>query len=82
MLAQRQEQLGLFDGVDPQVGLQVQVEVQHFDRVAGLFGDLGEDEGFNILIRWEMARRMQGLRRAQVDLSPLDCPFPRRFVAL
>ncbi len=32
------ERFGLFDGVDSQVGFQVQVEVEHLGWIAGLFG--------------------------------------------
>ena len=38
-LADLGEQFGLFDGVDAQVGFQVEVQVEQFGRVAGLLGD-------------------------------------------
>ena len=38
-LADGGEQFGLFDGVDAEVGFEVEVHVEQFGRVAGLFGD-------------------------------------------
>ena len=38
-LADRGEHLGLLDRVDPEVGLEVEVQVEHLGRVAGLLGD-------------------------------------------
>ena len=40
--------LGLFDGVDAEVGFEVEVEGEHVCGVAGLVGDEGEDAGFDI----------------------------------
>ncbi len=42
-LADGGEGFGLFDGVDAQVGFEVEFEVEHLGRIAGLFGDDGED---------------------------------------
>ncbi len=42
-LADGGEQFGLFDGVDAEVGFQVEVHGQHLGGVAGLFGDEGDD---------------------------------------
>ena len=42
-LADGGKDLGLLDGVDAQVGLEVEVEVEHIGRVAGLFADQGQD---------------------------------------
>ena len=42
-LADRGEHLGLLDRVDPEVGLEVEVQVEQVGRVAGLLGDDGED---------------------------------------
>ena len=39
LLADGGEQFGLFDGVDAEVGFEVEVEVEHVGRVAGLLGD-------------------------------------------
>ena len=38
-LADRGEDLGLLDRVDPQVGLEVEVHVEQVGRIAGLLGD-------------------------------------------
>jgi hypothetical protein len=43
LLADRGEQLGLLDGVDAEVGLEVEVEIQHVRRIARLLGHEGED---------------------------------------
>ncbi len=32
------ERLGLLDGVDAQVGLEIEIEFEHLDRVTGLLG--------------------------------------------
>jgi hypothetical protein len=37
------EGLGLLDGVDAEVGLQVELHVEHVARIAGLVGDDGQD---------------------------------------
>ena len=42
-LADGGEQFGLFDGVDAEVGFDVEVDGEHLGRVAGLFGDEGDD---------------------------------------
>ena len=42
-LADGGEQFGLFDGVDAEVGFEVEVDGEHLGRVAGLFGDEGDD---------------------------------------
>ena len=42
-LADGGKYLGLLDRVDAQVGLDVQLEVEHVGRVAGLFADDGQD---------------------------------------
>ena len=42
-LADGGEQFGLFDGVDAEVGFEVEVEGEHLGGVAGLFGDEGDD---------------------------------------
>ena len=47
-LADGGEHLGLLDGVDAEVGFEVEVEVQHVGRVAGLVGHQGEDLGLHI----------------------------------
>ena len=36
------EHLGLFDSVDTEVGLQIQIEGEHLDGIAGFLGDDGE----------------------------------------
>ena len=38
-LADRGEDLGLLDGVDPEVGLEVELHVEQVGRIAGLLGD-------------------------------------------
>ena len=42
-LADGREQLRLLDGVDAEVGFEVEVHGQHLGRVAGLFGHQGHD---------------------------------------
>ena len=42
-LADGGEQFGLFDGVDAEVGFEVEVGGEHLGGVAGLFGDEGDD---------------------------------------
>ena len=37
------ECLGLFDGVDAEVGFHIQIKVEHLLRIAGLLGDDGQD---------------------------------------
>ena len=44
-LADGGEHLGLFDGVDAEVGFEVEVGVEHVGRVAGLLGDDRQDRG-------------------------------------
>ncbi len=43
------EEFGLFDGVDAEVGFEVEVEVEHVGWVAGLFGDESEDGGGDVV---------------------------------
>ena len=68
-LADRREHLGLLDRVDPQVGLEVEVEVEQVGRVAGLLGDQGEDAvgepcaGGDLLLGRGLGRRLGGRRR-------------------
>ena len=50
-LAHGGEQLGLLDRVDTQVGLQVQVEIQHVLRVAGLLSDEGQHPLTHLVLR-------------------------------
>ena len=44
------EDLGLFDGVDAEVGFEVEVEVEHVGGVAGLVGHHGEDLGLDVQV--------------------------------
>ena len=60
VLADGGEHFGLFDGVDAEVGFEVEVEGEHVGRVAGLVGDQGEDVGFDVSVG-----RRPGLRRAR-----------------
>ena len=46
-LADGGEQLGLLDGVDAEVGLHVEVELEHVLGIAGLLGDHVKDGFFN-----------------------------------
>ena len=64
-LAHRGEGLGLFDGVDAQVGFEVEVEFQHVLWVAGLGGDDGKDLGDDGIGggRWEIGDWRWGGRR-------------------
>jgi len=39
------EDLHPLDGVDPQVGIQTHVQIEHFFRVTGLLADDGEQGG-------------------------------------
>ena len=48
VLADGGEHFGLFDGVDAEVGFEVEVEGEHVGGVAGLVGDQGEDVGFDV----------------------------------
>ena len=50
VLADGGEHFGLFDGVDAEVGFEVEVEGEHVCRVAGLVGDQGEDVGFDVSV--------------------------------
>ena len=50
-LADGGEHLGLFDGVDAEVGFEVEVGVEHVGRVAGLGGDDLQDRGGDVLTR-------------------------------
>ena len=45
------EHLGLFDGVDAEVGFEVEVEVQHVGGVAGLVGHHRQHLGLHIQVR-------------------------------
>ena len=49
-LADGGEQFGLFDGVDAEVGFEVEVHVEQFGRVAGLFGDEREHPGGDAVV--------------------------------
>ena len=42
-LSHRGKGLGLLDGVDPEVGLEIELQIEHVGRVSGLLGDDGED---------------------------------------
>ena len=44
------EDLGLFDGVDAEVGFEVEVEVEHVGGVAGLVGHHGQDLGLDVQV--------------------------------
>ena len=59
-LADGGEHLGLFDGVDAEVGLEVELGVEHVGRVAGLGGDDLQDRGRDLLAR----RRGRDRRRS------------------
>ena len=50
VLADGGEHFGLFDGVDAEVGFEVEVEGEHVGGVAGLVGDQGEDVGFDVSV--------------------------------
>ena len=67
--ADRGEDLGLFDGVDAEVGLQVEVDVEQVGRVAGELGD-DADHGVGDLVagsRGRGRRRGDWLRRGRLD---------------
>ena len=44
------EDLGLLDGVDAEVGFEVEVEVEHVGGVAGLVGHHGEHLGLDVQV--------------------------------
>ena len=48
MLAHGGEQLRLFDRVNAQVALQVEIEIEHLRRIAGLFADQLKDEVLHV----------------------------------
>ena len=66
VLADRGEDLGLLDGVDAEVGLQVQVEVEQFGRIAGELGDNAQ-HGFGQLVP---ARGQRGRRSGPPPARP------------
>ena len=75
-LADRREHLGLLDGVDPEVGLEVEVQVEQVGRVAGLLGDDREDAGGDLLLAgW--GRRLGG-RGGRCGAGPGRPPRPAR----
>jgi len=47
MAPDRGKQFRLFDRVDPQVGFQVKIQIQHFNRVTGLFAHSRQHIGFD-----------------------------------
>ena len=63
--AQGQEGLGLFDGIDAQVGFQIQVRLEHVHRVAGFFRDNLQDLVIDIRFACRRGQRLNlgGLRR-------------------
>ena len=68
VLADGGEHFGLFDGVDAEVGFEVEVEGEHVGGVAGLVGDQGEDVGFDVSV----GRRpgLDGLDGCRLRLRP------------
>ena len=56
-LADRGEDLGLLDRVDPEVGLEVEVHVEQVGRVAGLLGDDRQDPLLDAAVRRGAAAR-------------------------
>ena len=62
-LADGGEHLGLLDGVDAEVGFEVEVGVEHVGRVAGLGGDDLQDRGGDVLGRGAAGRRGATARR-------------------
>ena len=63
-LADGGEHFGLLDGVDAEVGFEVEVEVQQVRGVAGLFGHHGEHRCLHVVARWVGDRRL-GRRRGR-----------------
>ena len=58
------EEFGLFDGVDAEVGFEVEIEIEHLGWVAGLFGDQRQDPcGDGIALRLGSGRRGRDRRR-------------------
>ena len=43
--------LGLLDRVDAEVGLEIQIEIQHVGRIVGLFGDYADHFLFDVVLR-------------------------------
>ena len=62
-LADGGEHLGLLDGVDAEVGFEVEVGVEHVGRVAGLRGDDLEDRGGDVVGRRSAAPAAARRRR-------------------
>jgi hypothetical protein len=42
-LTHRGKGLGLLDGVDPEIGFEIELQIEHVGRVSGLLGDDGQD---------------------------------------
>ena len=72
-LADLGEQLGLLDRVDAEVGLQVEVQVEQFGRVAGLLGDQRHHPRRQVL-----TRRLGRRHRSRVDRAVGSRPVPAR----
>ena len=72
LLAHGREELGLLDGIDAEVGLEVEVEGEHLRGVAGLLGDDGEDAGLDGVLRRSRGRRRCGRRRNRDRSRRLD----------
>ena len=62
-LADGGEHFGLLDGVDAEVGFEVEVHVEQFGRVAGLFGDDREHAGGDAVVGGLGRRCGRGLGR-------------------
>ena len=58
---QRGENFDALDGVDPEIGVEAHIEFEHFDGVAGFFGDHLQENFLRLLIgRWCMNWRDDG----------------------
>ena len=64
-LADGGEHLGLFDGVDAEVGFEVEVGVEHVGGVAGLGGDDLQDRGGDVLAAARARVRVRARRRGR-----------------
>ncbi len=54
--AHRREELGLLDGVDPEVGFEIEIERQQVARIAGLLGDQREHGRDHGVLGWRGSR--------------------------
>ena len=76
-LAHRRERLGLLDGVDAQIRFEVEIEIEHLGRIAGLLREDGEHFRRDVVDRCgrrlhRLRLRSFGRRGAQLRLPRVD----------